>query len=61
MNVCAYQSIKAILENILDSQSPETPSEPLQPVDHPNLRGPGYFDSGNNPTLPLVQKEEKSC
>ena len=52
MNVCTYQSMKAILENNLDSQSPETPSEPPPPVNHPNLRGPGYFDSGNNPTLP---------
>ena len=44
-NVCTYKSLKAILENNLDGQEPETSSAPPPPVDHPNLRGPGYYDS----------------
>jgi transposase len=52
LQVCSYQSLKAILENHLDGQTldPATDSQP--PIDHPNLRGPDYYDSGNSPTLP---------
>ena len=49
LNVCTYQSMKAILKNNLDSQAPITPSAPPPPVDHPNLRGSGYFAPGNSP------------
>jgi len=49
LNVCTYQSMKAILKNNLDSQAPVTPSAPPPPVDHPNLRGSGYFVPGNSP------------
>ena len=44
LNVCTYRSLKAILENHLDGQAPEAPPEVRPPIDHPNLRGPGYYD-----------------
>lgn len=50
-NVCSYQSVKAILEHNLDGQAPEPAIDPQPPVDHPNLRGPEYYDSGDSPTL----------
>lgn len=45
LNVCTYQSLKAILENNLDGQAPETPLDPPPPIDHPNLRGPDYYNN----------------
>jgi transposase len=51
LNVCSYQSLKSILENHLDGQAPETPPDPPPPIDHPNLRGPDYYDTGDNPAL----------
>ena len=45
-DVCSYQSLKAILENHLDGQAPEPATQPQLPIDHPNLRGPSYYDSG---------------
>jgi transposase len=51
LQVCSYQSLKAILENHLDGQASEVPSDPQPPIDHPNLRGPDYYDSGDSPTL----------
>jgi len=51
LNVCSYQSLKSILKNHLDGQDPESPPEPQPPVDHPNLRGPGYYDTGEKPAL----------
>lgn len=46
VNACTYQSVKSILKNNLDGQPVETPADPTPPIDHPNLRGPGYFDGG---------------
>jgi transposase len=51
LNVCSYQSLKAILENNLDNQALDPGTDAQPPVDHPNLRGPDYYDSGNSPTL----------
>ena len=51
LQVCSYQSLKAILENNLDGQAPEAATDPPPPIDHPNLRGPDYYDSGDAPTL----------
>lgn len=45
MNVCSYQSLKSILERGLDSQASEAPPESRPLIDHPNLRGPGYYDT----------------
>ena len=45
LNACTYQSLKAILENHLDGQAPEDPPESRPPIDHPNLRGPGYYEN----------------
>jgi len=49
LNVCTYQSLKSILENHLDGQVPEPAPDPPPPMDHPNLRGPGYYDTGEEP------------
>jgi hypothetical protein len=51
MNVCTYQSLKAILKNNLDGQAPEPAPDPQPPIDHPNLRGPNYYDSGEAATF----------
>lgn len=51
LNVCSYQSLKAILENNLDGQAPDPARDAQSPIDHPNLRGPDYYDSGNSPTV----------
>jgi hypothetical protein len=50
LNVCSYQSLKAILENRLDGQDPDTKPDPQPPINHPNLRGPDYYDSGDEST-----------
>jgi transposase len=50
LNVCTYQSLQAILENNLDSQPLESAPDPQPPIDHPNLRGPDYYDSEDAPT-----------
>jgi transposase len=50
-NVCSYQSLKAILKNNLDGQAPEPTTDARPPIDHPNLRGPDYYDSGDSPAL----------
>ena len=42
-NVCSYRSMRSILEKGLDSQAPEPAPDPQTPIDHPNLRGPGYY------------------
>ena len=44
LNVCSYQSLKSILENHLDGQAPEPEPDAPPPLDHPNLRGPDYYD-----------------
>jgi len=51
LQVCSYQSLKAILENNLDGQALEAATDPPPPIDHPNLRGADYYDSGDAPTL----------
>lgn len=58
MNVCSYQSLKAILENHLDGQDPDAAPDPQPPIDHPNLRGPDYYDSGDESTSQGSDKEE---
>lgn len=35
----------------LDGQAPDPTIDPQPPIDHPNLRGPDYYDSGDSPTL----------
>lgn len=49
--VCSYQSLKSILENNLDGQAPGPAPDPQPPVEHPNLRGPDYYDTGEEPAL----------
>ncbi len=45
------QSLKSILKNNLDGTEPESAPAPKPPLDHPNLRGPNYFDTGDSPAL----------
>ncbi len=51
LNVCTYQSLKAILKNHLDGQATEPVPDSQPTIDHPNLRGPDYYDSGDAPIL----------
>ena len=44
-------SIKSILKCNLDSQAIEPVAEPKPPLDHPNIRGSEYFDTGEEPTI----------
>ncbi|MEO7653550.1 MAG: IS21 family transposase, partial [Bryobacteraceae bacterium] len=46
VNACSYQSMKSILKNNLDGQPVGPPADPTPPIDHSNVRGPGYFDGG---------------
>jgi transposase len=51
LHACSYQSIKSILECNLDSQAIEPEAAPRPPLDHPNIRGSEYFDTGEEPTI----------
>jgi transposase len=51
LNACSYQSMKSILKLNLDTLPAEPPTEVKPPLNHPNLRGPEYFDTGDKPTL----------
>ena len=51
LNACSYQSIKSILKCNLDNQTIEPAAEPKPPLDHPNIRGSEYFDSGEDPNV----------
>lgn len=50
LHACSYQSVKSILQCNLDSQAIEPAPEPKPPLNHPNIRGSEYFDSGAEPT-----------
>src|SRR5207237_10029295 len=49
LRACSYQSIKSILQCHLDSQAIEPAAEPKPPLNHPNIRGSEYFDTGEEP------------
>jgi transposase len=51
LRACSYQSIKSILQCNLDSQAIEPAAAPRPPLDHPNIRGSEYFDTGEEPTV----------
>ena len=51
LHACSYQSIKSILKCNLDSQPIEPAVKPKPPLDHPNIRGSEYFDTGEEPTI----------
>jgi transposase len=51
LNACSYQSMKSILKHNLDGLAPEPAPDPKPPLEHPNLRGPEYFDTGDTPSL----------
>ena len=51
LHACSYQSIKSMLQCNLDSQAIEPAAEPRPPLDHPNIRGSEYFDTGEEPTV----------
>ena len=50
LHACSYPSIKSILQCHLDSQAIEPAAEPKPPLQHPNIRGSEYFDTGEEPT-----------
>lgn len=50
LQACSYHSIKSILQCRLDSQAIEPAAPPKPPLDHPNIRGSEYFDTGEEPT-----------
>jgi hypothetical protein len=50
-HACSYQSVKSILQHNLDSQTIEPVAEPKPPLNHPNIRGSEYFNSGEEPTV----------
>jgi transposase len=51
LNACSYQSVKSILNCNLDSLPVEPAVQPKPSVDHPNIRGSEYFDTGEPPVL----------
>jgi transposase len=51
LHACSYPSIKSILQCNLDSQAVEPTAPPKPPLDHPNIRGSEYFDTGDEPTV----------
>ena len=51
LQACSYQSVKSILKCNLDSLPVEPADPPRPPLNHPNIRGSEYFDSGEPPTL----------
>ena len=57
LNVCSYQSLCSILKQKLDGLAPEPPPPSTPPLDHPNLRGPGYYGAPASPDSP----ERTSC
>jgi len=52
LRACSYPSIKSILACGLDRQPlPQEAAPSAPPIQHPNIRGAGYFDS-SSPPLP---------
>jgi transposase len=51
LKACSYRSVKSMLERGLD-QVPEEAAPPASsPPQHPNIRGPEYFDNGDATTI----------
>lgn len=50
-NTCSYHSVKSILKCNLDSLPIELAAPAKPPLDHPNIRGSEYFDTGEPPIL----------
>jgi hypothetical protein len=53
LRACSYQSVKSILERELDRLLLETPAAERRSVEHPNIRGAEYFETGDTP--PTIQ------
>jgi transposase len=51
LKACSYQSVKSILKCNLDGLPIEPATQPRPPLDHPNIRGSEYFDTGEPPIL----------
>ncbi len=54
LNTTGYKSIQSILKTGLDSQPlPGKPDKQMElPIDHDNIRGPGYYDETSKGDLP---------
>jgi transposase len=53
LRACSYQSVKSILARGLDRLPVDVPAAPSPPVEHPNIRGAEYYDTGDVP--PTIQ------
>jgi transposase len=51
LGACSYQSVKSMLERQLDRLPLEPMPAPRPPVEHDNIRGAGYFDAPEPPTI----------
>ncbi len=51
LGACSYQSVKSMLERQLDRLPLEQMPAPRPPVEHDNIRGAGYFDAPEPPTI----------
>ena len=51
LHACSYQSVKSILKCNLDGLPVEPAAPPKPPLNHPNIRGSEYFDTGEPPAL----------
>jgi len=51
LHACSYPSIKSMLQCHLDSQAIDPAAKPTPPLDHPNIRGSEYFDTGEDPNV----------
>jgi transposase len=51
LGACSYQSVKSMLERQLDRLPLESMPVPRPPVEHDNIRGAGYFDAPEPPTI----------
>jgi transposase len=51
LQACSYHSLQSILKCNLDSVPVEPAVPPPPPLNHPNIRGSEYFDTGEPPSL----------
>lgn len=48
INALSYRSIESILKNGLDQKQIPEKDSPKEPVNHKNIRGPGYYKSSTH-------------
>jgi transposase len=61
-DACSYQSLKSMLAHGLDRQTLDGAPPERPPIEHPNIRGAGYFDPPQPlATLDPESRQEVSC